>query len=122
MENTICHFELPADDLDAARSFYSSVFGWTITPAPNLEGEYLFIQTSSQPGALGGGLLKRREQRQPAVYVLVESVEETGKRIEELGGQILKPKAAIPTLGWAVTAQDPQGNTIGLFQQDTQAR
>ena len=27
----VVHFEIPADDLDRAKSFYSSVFGWDLS-------------------------------------------------------------------------------------------
>ncbi len=42
-------------------------------------------------------------------------------KLEELGGEVLVPKAALAKLGWTVLARDPQGNTIGLFEPDTGA-
>ena len=122
MESTICHFEIPADDLDAARSFYGKVFGWTIEPAPSLGDSYLFIRTSQQQDAVGGGMLKRIDPKHGVtIYFAVSSIDESVKTIESVGGSILVPKAAIPKLGWAVTARDPQGNTFGLFQEDPDA-
>ena len=32
MAGGVVHFEIPADDEDRAREFYSSAFGWTISP------------------------------------------------------------------------------------------
>ncbi len=122
MENTVCHFEIPADDLDAAEKFYSALFGWTITAAHRLGEEYRFIRTSEQPGALGGGILRRTgEFHGLTLYFTVAAVDESAKKVEALGGKVLLPKTAIPKIGWTVVAQDPQGNTIGFFQEDPEA-
>jgi len=120
MESTICHFEIPADDLQAAGEFYSALFGWSVTPAGS---DYMLIRTSEQPGALGGALFRRPAAggelpRGVTLYAVVESVEEAASKLEELGGTVLSPKAAVPGMGWTVVGQDPQGNAIGLFQRD----
>ena len=118
MASTICHFEIPVDDVAAARKFYGELFGWSITPAPEQGGEYLFIRTSEQADALGGGILKRVEDGHGlTIYVNVASLDDSVKKLEELGGTVLVAKTAVPKLGWLVTARDPQGNTIGLFQR-----
>ncbi len=122
MENTVCHFEIPADDVDAAEKFYAALFGWTITAAPQLGNEYRFIRTSAAPGALGGGILRRIDEHHGlTLYFMVSAVDELAKKVEALGGKVLLPKTAIPKMGWAVIAQDPQGNSIGLFQEDPEA-
>jgi predicted enzyme related to lactoylglutathione lyase len=122
MESTICHFEIPADDLESARGFYGKLFGWTIEPAPNLAESYFFIRTSQQQDSVGGGILRRIDpQHGVTIYFAVAAIDEGVKTIEALGGTILVGKAAIPKLGWAVTARDPQGNTFGLFQEDPAA-
>ena len=116
MESTICHFEIPADDLQAAGEFYAKLFGWSAAPAGD---SYLLVKTSEQPGALGGALFKRGEDgRGVTLYALVESVDDAAKKLEELGGKVLVPRAAVPGLGWTVLGQDPQGNPVGLFQED----
>jgi uncharacterized protein len=122
MDNTVCHFEIPVDDLEKARTFYSGVFGWTISTGSAHGEEYLFVRTAAEPGAVMGGLLRRIDpQHGVTVYFAVESVEASAQKIEELGGKIVLPKCAIAQVGWLVTARDPQGNMIGLFQTDPQA-
>ena len=122
MDSTVCHFEIPADDLDAAKRFYGGLFNWSISPAPGLD-DYLFIRTSQDnPAALGGGILRRTDPQQGViVYVMVESVEAMATKIEELGGKVVQPKTAVAKMGWTVVARDPQGNPLGLFQLDPQA-
>jgi len=121
MENTPCHFEIPADDVAAAQEFYGGLFGWSFTATPSPEGEYVLISTSQEPGALGGALVKRLSQRQMTIYFTVDSIDAAVEKVESLGGSITTPKTAVPKMGWAVAAQDPQGNTIGLFQVDPEA-
>ena len=68
----VVHFEIPADDLDRAKNFYSSVFGWKLetTPMPG-GGEYTSVMTTpvdeqtqlpTEPGAINGGMMQRDEQ------------------------------------------------------------
>ena len=33
---TIVHFEIPADDVDRAKKFYSNLFGWKIEKVPGM--------------------------------------------------------------------------------------
>ncbi len=119
MENTICHFEIPADDLEAARSFYSALFSWSLEPAPNLGDAYLFVRTSQTPGAVAGGLF-RRSDAQPGVtlYFAVADVEESARKVEALGGKVVIPRTAVPKIGWTAVVRDPAGNSLGLFQED----
>ena len=70
---TIVHFEIPADDVERARKFYSALFGWKIEKIDvRKDGDtmdYWMISTSSEEGgdsnkkssALGGGLIKRQD-------------------------------------------------------------
>ena len=121
-ESTICHFEIPSTDLPATRAFYRKLFGWTIEPAPHIGEEYLFIRTSAEQGAVGGGILKRLDaQHGLTLYFTVPDVEAAARQVVELGGTIVVPRTALPRTGWSVTARDPQGNMVGLFQADPSA-
>jgi predicted enzyme related to lactoylglutathione lyase len=33
----VVHFEIPADNLQRAKKFYSTVFGWTMNDYPEME-------------------------------------------------------------------------------------
>ena len=51
---SIVHFEIPADDIERAKKFYSNLFGWKIEGMPGMEPgmEYLMIDTLAlQEGA-----------------------------------------------------------------------
>lgn len=42
-------------------------------------------------------------------------------RVEPSGGKVLQGKLPVPGVGWSAYVADSEGNTIGLFQDDTSA-
>lgn len=126
MDHTIVHFEIPADDVDKLQKFYTTLFGWNIEKSPGFEEfDYRLIKTvpTDEQGrptrnGVNGGLFKKMSPEQKSIYyVQVESVDEYGKKIEQLGGKITQPKVEVPNIGWVVMAVDPEGNTFALFQE-----
>ena len=122
-DGTIMHFEIPGKDLDNLRRFYSGLFGWRFERAPILE-EYWLIQTAqAEDGdtpdrpSLNGGLAKAESPIRGVInYVSVESLDESSKRIKELGGSILGAKTEVPDMGCFVLAEDPEGNRFAIWQ------
>jgi len=55
--SSIVHFEIPADDIQRAKAFYSSLFGWKIEGIQGMD--YAMIDVF---GAPGGGMMKRMHQ------------------------------------------------------------
>ena len=51
-------------------------------------------------------------------YIGVESVDQTIKKIEQSGGEILKPKSPIPSVGYYAFFKDTQGNRLGIIEED----
>jgi uncharacterized protein len=122
LDHTIIHFEIPANDVEKVKKFYTDVFGWKIEKLPDME--YYSITTVPvdekgnviRPG-VNGGLYKREQpMQQPVNYIWVESVEEYSKKIEAMGGKVVVPKMEIPGMGWFALGQDPEGNTFGVFE------
>ena len=71
------HFEIPADDPDRAKAFYSGLFDWSFgDPIPGFDGYHLFTTPVGQEG-MGGAIGKRGENAPEALrtYVHVDSVE-----------------------------------------------
>jgi hypothetical protein len=87
---TIVHFEIPADDVERAKKFYSDLFGWKMekwpgtdskdTSSPSSNMEYWIISTTDSKGnkaSIGGGMMKRQGQYQHITnFIDVNSVEE----------------------------------------------
>ena len=123
LDHTIVHFEIPAEDVEKLRKFYSRLFGWKIEKMQGFE-EYWNIETVPvdgdgmplRPGVNGGMMKKQNPEHKPVTYIAVESVDEYSNKIDELGGKITVPKQEIPGIGWWAFALDPEGNQFGIFQ------
>jgi predicted enzyme related to lactoylglutathione lyase len=109
------HIEIPYDDEERAKSFYSGVFGWQFRQMGDFPGYDLY---TAGPGDLGGGLGKRGESagNETRNYILVDSVEAAVDKVKELGGTITTPKSEIPGMGWYAAGTDSEGNPIAIYE------
>ena len=58
----ITHFEVPADDLQRAKTFYTELFNWEITTMPEFPDYYLVAtKTASGETGIGGGIVTNGE-------------------------------------------------------------
>ena len=103
----VVHFEIPADDVDRATRFYGSVFGWDVRHVPDLD--YTLVNT--EPGDEAAGMPST-----PVLMLDVESVDDALKQVEAAGGAIVTPRTEIPGMGAFAYFTDPEGNTLGLFE------
>jgi predicted enzyme related to lactoylglutathione lyase len=125
----VVHFEIPADDLDRAKGFYGSVFGWQLQSMPMEGGEYTIVMTTPvdpetqmplEPGAINGGMMKRDERTPaPVITVDVEGIDDALKQIETAGGSTVTPRTPIPGMGAFAYFKDPEGNVLGLWETTT---
>jgi uncharacterized protein len=121
--NKVVHFEIPADDIAKAQKFYGNVFGWEFKAWSD---EYSLAITAKsdaddnplEPGAINGGIQKRSHRAKTPTFVIqVDSIDNTLKNIETLGGKVAIPKESIGDMGFYAQFDDPEGNRIGLFQE-----
>jgi predicted enzyme related to lactoylglutathione lyase len=122
---TIVHFEIPADNVERARKFYTGLFGWKIEKfAGPVSMDYWMVMTSREEGKMGvdGGLMKRQvRQQQTTVYIDVPSVDEYLEKVASLGGQVVVPKTAVPGMGYFAVCLDPENNGFGLWEENPDA-
>ncbi|RXR27935.1 VOC family protein [Oerskovia turbata] len=110
----ITHIDIPVGDTDAARTFYSGLFGWDIAEAPGFEG-YPMWQAPNQIS--GGGLAPREEGfTSPRSYVEVDSIDDTLAQVGSLGGKVLLAKTPISPTSWWAVFEDLDGNQLGLYE------
>jgi predicted enzyme related to lactoylglutathione lyase len=119
----VVHFEIDAKKPDRAIKFYEKVFSWKIK---KWEGpvEYYLITTGkeSEPG-IDGGLSRRTESEPSTVNTIdVPSVDEFIKKVEASGGTIIRPKMAVPGVGYMAYFKDPEGNIFGMMESDESAK
>ncbi|HNT72435.1 MAG TPA: VOC family protein [Methanothrix sp.] len=116
--SSIVHFEIPAEDLQRAKKFYSSLFGWKTQSWQDME-DYMIIDTYG----VGGGMMKRKNPDQHITdYIGVPSVDEYSLKVKELGGRILVPKTAVPGMGYFVVCMDTEKNAFGIWETNPAAK
>ena len=117
---TITHFNIPTDDIERAKKFYTKLFNWKIERLPG-PMEYYEITTTSEKdeGGVNGGMTKRENPYDRITnYVDVQSIDEYLTRVEKLGGKIVLPKTTVPGFGYLAVCIDTENNTFGLWETD----
>ncbi len=124
MANRVIHFEIQADDVERAKSFYEKAFGWEITKmmtAGESGGmDYWGLKTGPDgtPG-INGGMYKRPLEKKLNTYdctIQVESLDKAIADVKANGGTIRTEKMEIPGVGWFAGATDTEGNIFGMME------
>ena len=119
----VVHFEIPFDDKQRAMKFYTDAFGWQLMDMPQMN--YVMAGTvdvdanhrPKEAGAINGGLFQRPpEAPAPVIYVAVDSIDGSLKKVEAAGGTVVTPMTPIPGMGAYARVKDTEGNVVGLFQ------
>jgi predicted enzyme related to lactoylglutathione lyase len=119
MASSVTHFEIYGEDPARLAEFYNTLLGWRIEKAPGID--YWRIETApGEATAIGGGLTFRPipGPRSWVHYLHVESLDHTLERILQLGGTLVRPKAAVPKAAWYAVVADPEGNIFAIWQAD----
>lgn len=120
--NRVVHFEIPVDNIEAAKKFYK-IFDWELMEFPGMD--YIGIRTTPvgenqmpvEPGAINGGMMKRTDKvKAPVVAIEVSSVDEYVEKVIKGGGKLIMPKMEIPNMGYYAYVSDPEGNVLGLWE------
>ncbi|MFJ5800500.1 VOC family protein [Streptomyces decoyicus] len=105
--------ELATRDAEAAKDFYTGVFGWTV-------GTHKDYPQWGIDGADFGGLSALDEFYPDDVrahwlpYFAVADVDETAARAAESGGMLLVPPTDVPHGPRVAVIRDPQGGSFGI--------
>lgn len=115
-----CWPELATRDAAAAKTFYSSIFGWTSEDRPAGPGMvYTILKLRGlEVGALYEQTKEDAERVPPHwnVYVSVASADEVAARARQLGGTVLAPPFEVMDAGRMAVVQDPSGAAVCLWQ------
>lgn len=116
-----CWFELGTTDQNAAKNFYTSLFGWTFNDMPmGPDSFYTMFQVQARDAAAAYTL--RPDQRSNGVpphwmvYVEVQSADDAAKRASELGGKVLAPAFDVFSVGRMAVLADPTGAPFSVWQ------
>ena len=110
---SFCWNELLTRDIEVAKAFYSSLFGWEINAAGDSPVEYYGI---SNAGRMNGGIISWMKEMGDVppnwgVYFSVRDCDASVERVMELGGRLIVPPRDIGPGRFAVVA-DPAGAPV----------
>jgi predicted enzyme related to lactoylglutathione lyase len=117
MANPFVHVELNTTNLSGAKSFYSNLFGWTLSDAPiGPAGSYTMINVGE---GTGGGMMTHPVPGAPSswlAYVGVEDIQAATEKARALGGKVMREPLEVMGAGWLSIIIDPTGAALGMWQ------
>ena len=118
---SFCWVELGTTDVEAAKKFYTELFGWSINDTPaGPDMVYTMLQLEGKELAALYEL--QEEQKSKGVpphwlsYVSVASADEVVVRAKSLGGNVIKEAFDVFDAGRMALLQDPTGATFAVWQ------
>jgi len=108
----INYIELPAIDIEAAKTFFTTVFAWSFV-------DYGPKYTAFSNEGINGGFFKSElrsstENGSALIIFYSRALEDTQSKIEYAGGEIIKPIFSFPG-GRRFHFSDPNGNEYAVW-------
>ena len=107
--------DLGSPDMDAARAFYSGLFGWDIPPGPEEAGGYSIAMLRGRPVA-GIGPAMNPGPPVWATYVIVDSADDVATKVKANGGTVLVEPMDVLDAGRMGVFMDPKGAVFSVWQ------
>lgn len=110
---TLCWNELQARGIAAAKTFYSTLFGWRLKDSPD------YTEFSLGPEAVGGMMLSQAPPQYPShwlPYFSVEDCEGSAQQAQTLGATVRLAPKEVARVGKFSVLADPQGATFAIIQ------
>jgi hypothetical protein len=110
--------DLTTGDREAAKEFYSGLFGWTGDDQPAGESQVYTLFSKEGKQVAGGGEPPPEQPMPPAwtPYITVEDVGATAARVEGSGGVTIMPPMDVMDAGKMAIFSDPTGAPIAVWQ------
>src|SRR5215204_95028 len=109
--------ELATSDAEGAKSFYTSLFGWTYDDRP--AGEGMIYSMANRDGRSVAALFGSDGPPHWNCYVTVASVDDAAARAGELGGDVLAEPFDVMDVGRMAVIADPIGAALCLWEPGT---
>ena len=117
MATPFVHVELATTDIDKAKTFYTSLFGWQLQDM-DMGGGTSYTMINVGEGT-GGGMMKHPVPGAPSAwlaYTLVDDVKAATAKAKSLGATIMRDVTEVPNAGSLSIIIDPTGAALGLWQ------
>jgi uncharacterized protein len=118
MANPFVHVELNTQDVAGAKSFYRSMFAWTLKDV-EMGGGMTYTMINVGDGT-GGGMMQHPMPGAPSMwlpYVLVDDIVAATAKAKSLGATVVRDVMEVMDAGSLSIIIDPTGATLGLWQQ-----
>lgn len=118
--NAVGWFDIYVNDLDRATKFYEAVLDRKLEPMGDPTGETQMMSFPADMSAYGAaGALTKSAHASPGVggttiYFSVADCATEQARVQDAGGQVIRPKFSIGEFGFVALCQDSEGNIFGL--------
>jgi predicted enzyme related to lactoylglutathione lyase len=118
---SFCWIELHTSDQNAAKIFYSAIFGWTPHDSPMGPNDF-YTEFKLQDREVAAACTLRPEHRDQgvpphwAIYIAVDNADATAAKANELRGKILALPFDVMDFGRMAIIQDPSGAQFCIWQ------
>ena len=120
MANPFVHVELSTTDIDRAKTFYASAFGWSLNDV-DIGGGQHYTMIGVGEGT-GGGMMRHPVPGAPSAwlaYVGVDDIKAATEKARGLGATVMREPMEVMGSGWLSVIIDPTGAALGLWQAKT---
>jgi uncharacterized protein len=111
--------DLAVPDADAAKSWYSDLFGWDFEDLPIDTGG---VYSMARIGGRSVAAISQAQEGQPPAwnsYVTVDDADAAAAKAGELGGNAMMPPFDVMEAGRMAVLQDPTGAVFAVWQPGT---
>jgi uncharacterized protein len=118
---SFCWVELGTTDQNAAKNFYTQLFGWTVDDYPMGPGQFYSMFRLNGRDAGAGYTLQKDQLAQGVpvhwnLYIAVANADESAKKAVQAGATVLMPPFDVMDAGRMAVLQDPSGAVFSIWQ------
>jgi predicted enzyme related to lactoylglutathione lyase len=118
--NPVVFFEIPAIDLERAKTFYKAVFNVSFEDASIDGNEMSFFSFDSELKGISGALAKGETYKPTKEGVIIyfhsNDIDETLEKVTQQNGTTFYPKTSVGSMGFVAEFIDSEGNRIAIHQ------
>lgn len=111
--------DVSAPDVDKARAFYGSLFGWEVPEGPPEAGGYTVATLGGKTVAGIGPQMNPGAPPSWMTYVNVDDAAATVAKVKAAGGTVFAEPMQVMDVGTMAVFADPLGAVIGIWQPAT---
>src|SRR5438067_1881407 len=117
---SFCWIELATTDQNAAKAFYTELFGWAASDFPMGPGEFYTMFELDGRDAAATYTMKEQMRSQGIpphwmIYIAVDSADATAGKVTAARGKVIAPPFDVFDIGRMAVLQDPTGAVFSAW-------